>query len=135
MSEWDHWDPWGHKVEGEQRIWGKGGMLKITKVEPERLRVTYVIDQADGAGLLYIDPKPENTGVWVKWEHTYRCGYDPFQRVSHWLARGEFALELDGGLKKLKLFLEDDKAQGDSLQAWSEYFGFEKLSERFIESY
>ena len=44
--------------------------------------------------------------VWVSCYYSYQSGYAPWSRLVAWIDRGSLALEIDGGLQKIKQNLE-----------------------------
>ena len=101
VEQWDDWDPYSQKAMGETRPW-KTGNLIITNVDADKQEIRYKISQGEAEGDLSLGVKPANEGTMVRWHHSYVGGYWPWERVSNWLARGKFALELQQGLEQLK---------------------------------
>ena len=110
VESWDQWDPWGSVAQNGKRLWKDGEQLSFSDVDQNRQRIRYKLDKDSASGTVFLDPKPGNQGVWVKWEHKYTCGYSPVERLKHWLNRGQLALQLDEGLKKLKTAAENTES-------------------------
>ena len=96
VSEAKKWNEWWEGSSNSEMIeWVDGASLTITEADTKRRKVAYEVSATDGKGSLTIDLSPEamddisdNDKVSITWEHRYNVGYNPFDRLSHWLSRG-----------------------------------------------
>jgi len=55
-----------------------------------------------------MDDNSDNDKVNLRWEHKYNVGYNPFDRLQHWLSKGQLALKVDQRLGRLKVIVEQE---------------------------
>ena len=113
IQSWGNWSE--GKVEGKTIEWQEGISLEITEVDLKRLKISYIISEYEGKGNIIMDLSPEamddnsdNDKVNLRWEHKYNVGYNPFDRLQHWLLKGQLALEVDDRLERLKDIAEQE---------------------------
>lgn len=105
VEAWDSWEPYQKKASGNARPWSDG-VLTITSVDPDKQEIRYVVSTKEAKGDLSLALKPANEGVIVRWHHSYKGGYWPWERVENWFSRADLALKFDEGLYKLRSNLE-----------------------------
>ena len=114
IEDWDSWDPWGYKYEGDTRGFGSEehkGVLSFTTVDDGQRRLMYSVDAKLAGGDIFVEKIPD--GARVFWHHSYHSDFGPFSRMNHWLRRGRLALELDQGLNNLDAILNTERSTTD----------------------
>lgn len=105
VAAWDSWEPYKKKANGDSRPWREGA-LTIVSVDPDKQEIRYEVNANDAKGDLSLAMKPANEGVILRWHHSYKGGYLPWERVQNWFSRADLALKFDEGLNQLRINLE-----------------------------
>ena len=105
VKAWDSWEPYNKKADGDSRPWSEG-VLTIVSVDPDKQEIRYEVSANEAKGDLSLALKPADEGVILRWHHSYKGGYLPWERVENWFSRAELALKFDEGLNQLRANLE-----------------------------